>query len=618
MKLKQKRKNHGISLISLTITVIVLIVITSVLVYNAKNGIKMRALNLMENDIEMLDDKINAYYVRYGALPIEIKYIGDIFFTPQANDGPDYYVIDLKALEGMTLNYGLDFNKINTEEDTLEYTDVYIINENSQNIYYAKGIQMDGVWYYTTTRSDLVPMQITSVLEMKEINEKGYQFILTTINRGEEYSYKIYINDTEDGSTRVLKEGTTTESVIKTEEQETFFDIGIKDAYAEITYDYNGTEKTKETKHFSKTDMQIKYKEELEYFRNKVNSGKTYEGETITQIRDIDLQGSASNPWTPIGSSETKTFKGTYDGKEYHIDNLYINSTLNYQGLFGYLIGNIQNLGIETGTILGGNKNTTNHDLSSTGAISGYLNGGTIENCYNKININASGYSVSGICGKVVEGKIKRCYNTGNITGDITVIYGVTSGIACLGRTYNLGGGDRLIDECYNTGNITTYSKTYQNSRATGIGEQNSATDGHTSCISNCYNTGEIKIISTANPDTCPVASGICGQLGQNAVVKNCYNIGKISVSAVASVQNIRQAGIVGCIYLPDTSIVNNYYLSGTAPYEVGEYSSGNYHAYVGNVKNESQMKTLATTLGISFKDDTDNINNGYPILAWQ
>ena len=313
MKLKQKRKNHGISLISLTITVIVLIVITSVLVYNAKNGIKIRALNLMENDIEMLDDKINAYYVRYGALPIEIKYIGDIFFTPQANDGPDYYVIDLKALEGITLNYGADFNKINNENDTLENIDVYIINENSHQVYYAKGIQMDGVWYYTTTESDLISMKINPTLEMREFGEKGYQFTLTTINRGQEYSYKIYINDTEDGSTRVLKEGTTTESVITTDEYETFFDIGIKDAYAEITYEYNGADTTVETNHFSKTDMQIKYKEELEYFRNKVNSGKTYEGETITQIEDIDLQGSASNLWTPIGSSETKTFKGTYE-----------------------------------------------------------------------------------------------------------------------------------------------------------------------------------------------------------------------------------------------------------------------------------------------------------------
>ena len=66
---------------------------------------------------------------------------------------------------------------------------------------------MDGVWYYTTTESDLISMKINSTLEMREFGEKGYQFTLTTINRGQEYSYKIYINDTEDGSTRYARHG---------------------------------------------------------------------------------------------------------------------------------------------------------------------------------------------------------------------------------------------------------------------------------------------------------------------------------------------------------------------------------------------------------------------------
>ena len=56
MKLNTQK---GVSLISLTITVIVLIIITSMLIYNAKNGVSMRNLNMMENDIEILDDKIN-------------------------------------------------------------------------------------------------------------------------------------------------------------------------------------------------------------------------------------------------------------------------------------------------------------------------------------------------------------------------------------------------------------------------------------------------------------------------------------------------------------------------------------------------------------------------------
>ena len=155
----KKSKNSGISLISLTITVIVLIIISSMLIYNAKNGIKMRNLNMMENDIEILDDKINSYYVRYGALPIEIRYIGDINFTMQPNESGEYYVIDLKAIEGVTLNYGLDFNSITNENDTLTKDDVYIIDAQSHHIYYARGIQQDGVWYYTTTVDSEVELQ---------------------------------------------------------------------------------------------------------------------------------------------------------------------------------------------------------------------------------------------------------------------------------------------------------------------------------------------------------------------------------------------------------------------------------------------------------------------------
>ena len=37
-----------------------------------------------------------------------------------------------------------------------------------------------------------------------------------------------------------------------------------------------------------------------------------------------------------------------------------------------------------------------------------------------------------------------------------------------------------------------------------------------------------------------------------------------------------------------------------------------------GNPINSEQLKNLATTLGTSFKEDTNNINNGYPILIWQ
>ena len=76
------KKERGITLITLTVAICILIIILSVLVYNAQNGIKMRNLKMMQNDIEELSDKIDAYYVKYGALPIEYRYT-NIKFEPQ-------------------------------------------------------------------------------------------------------------------------------------------------------------------------------------------------------------------------------------------------------------------------------------------------------------------------------------------------------------------------------------------------------------------------------------------------------------------------------------------------------------------------------------------------------
>ena len=162
-KQRLRKKIKGLSLISLTIAVVILIIISSLLIYNAKNGVKIRAYKMLQNDVQLLEDKVNAYYVKYSAIPAEIEYknttLLDRMFNENKkspNDGEEYYVIDLKALEGVTLNYGKDYENISTEDDTRKYEDVYIINKESHHIYYVKGINFDGKWYYTNENDDEV------------------------------------------------------------------------------------------------------------------------------------------------------------------------------------------------------------------------------------------------------------------------------------------------------------------------------------------------------------------------------------------------------------------------------------------------------------------------------
>ena len=189
-KQRLRKKIKGLSLISLTIAVVILIIISSLLIYNAKNGVKIRAYKMLQNDVQLLEDKVNAYYVKYSAIPAEIEYknttLLDRMFNENKkspNDGEEYYVIDLKALEGVTLNYGKDYENISTEDDTRKYEDVYIINKESHHIYYVKGINFDGKWYYTNENDDEV-----NVVERKKwvsaVDGVNYGEICALDNRG--------------------------------------------------------------------------------------------------------------------------------------------------------------------------------------------------------------------------------------------------------------------------------------------------------------------------------------------------------------------------------------------------------------------------------------------------
>ena len=158
-------QNKGITMISVTIIVIVILILTGVLIYDARDSLKVTKLQSMQSDIQNLRDKISNYYAQYGQIPARIKYtntdnIGKIMTTgvisPKIDTG-DFYIIELSSLENLTLNYGEDYKNITnatTESEASQYEDIYIINEKSQNIFYVEGIQVDGELFYTDYTSE--------------------------------------------------------------------------------------------------------------------------------------------------------------------------------------------------------------------------------------------------------------------------------------------------------------------------------------------------------------------------------------------------------------------------------------------------------------------------------
>jgi predicted ribosomally synthesized peptide with SipW-like signal peptide len=103
---------------------------------------------------------------------------------------------------------------------------------------------------------------------------------------------------------------------------------------------------------------------DLKYFASLVNAGKTFEGETVYLVSDIDLDG---KPMMPIGT-KAKPFLGTFkssaesgistvaeEDKVYTVSNFVVNN-VDCGGLFGYagsakVRANIENVAVENATI---------------------------------------------------------------------------------------------------------------------------------------------------------------------------------------------------------------------------------------------------------------------------
>jgi len=209
-----------------------------------------------------------------------------------------------------------------------------------------------------------------------------------------------------------------------------------------------------------------------------VNGGKT--DINITLDKNIDLTG---KDWTPIGTSYSNKYTGTFDGGGHTITGLTVTTNDQFVGLFGYLnrAGTVKNVVME------GIQITSNHMFGCTGGVVGY-SWGTIENC--SVSGSVSGTDcVGGVVGSQKAGSIigcctsatvkgthyvggvagekwgtmTACYATGNVTLEIASQKNLSGG-----GVVGLNGGSRVL-ACYATGNVTSTGSSTGNVHIGGL-----------------------------------------------------------------------------------------------------------------------------------------------------
>ena len=199
-----------------------------------------------------------------------------------------------------------------------------------------------------------------------------------------------------------------------------------------------------------------------------VKGGKT--DINITLTADIDLTG---KNWTPIGTSFSNKYTGTFDGGGHTIKGLTVTTNDQFVGLFGSIgyAGTVKNVMMEDVQI------TSNRSSGFAGGVAGYSDG-TIENCSVSGSVSGTVY-VGGVVGAQWEGSITGCSSSATVKGMVHVggVVGQTNGGATLTACYATGnvtleidprkniaggslvgfnGGSRGLLACYATGNVTS------------------------------------------------------------------------------------------------------------------------------------------------------------------
>ena len=198
------------------------------------------------------------------------------------------------------------------------------------------------------------------------------------------------------------------------------------------------------------------------------NGGKTPINITLTG--DITL----TEEWTPIGTSFSNSYTGTFDGGNHTITGLTVTGSNEYAGLFGYIGsgGKVKNVTLKDVKI------ESKHDVGSAGGVAGWSDG-NIENCSVSGRVSGSGNNgtAGGVVGFQVGGSLTGCSSSATVNAG-----GVAGGVAGLTNS------GATLTACYATGDVTLESSGTGSYFAGGVVGNN----GSSSTLKACYAWGSV------------------------------------------------------------------------------------------------------------------------------
>ncbi len=308
------------------------------------------------------------------------------------------------------------------------------------------------------------------------------------------------------------------------------------------------------------TELVINDAADLADFAYQVRSGKQFVGVTVKlNCNIIWAEGDASEwsatnkparVWSTIGTSETNSFRGTFDGQGHYVSGLYCKTTGSSRaGFFGEICNaTVKNLSVINSYFC------ADQLVGGIAGMARFTN--TISDCYVDAyihSITAAG-QVGGLIGQAFNGyadnslTISNCETRGVITSDLSQQVGGMVGIA-KGTSKDKNKNEVLTSL---TLNMTNCLSTATLSGASQIGGMVGKAEYSNATFNTCYYKGDLYAWSTANIGG--VVGGFGGDVDNNGftlTVNACYYDGNFYRGSGASLAGLyvaptRVGGVFG------------------------------------------------------------------------
>lgn len=314
-------------------------------------------------------------------------------------------------------------------------------------------------------------------------------------------------------------------------------------------------------------------------------------------MNDIDFSG---KDYSIIGESNTSAFTGIFDGNNYTIRNVNIESSNQYVGLFGYINGGtVKNLKLENEVVKSTYTNTSNTQENGAyiGGLVGYIKGETtianVEIIGNSSITNAEGDNAVYAGGFI--GYIEISNSTRSMTG--TGTSGKTANISNVSSTGAIM--VKSANGVINVGGLIGYMSCAAGASDSAGSNYKSPSNSTTLTMSKAYSTEEVNAISQS------------GEINAGGLIGYVSNSARASISRSSSATSLGiSAGATSYISISET------YSTGmvTAESINGEINAGGLIGYENNSSSTNTSGSIIKDYSSVSSTASIGINNAYAI----